>query len=76
MAHHNNQDYSACLCLLAEDHQDTAMVYNEALQDKGHVVVHTKNGEDCLKVYHDEFQTVISHSNPGEQIQPFDAGPE
>ena len=59
--------------LLAEDHEDTAMVYKEALGDKGHTIVHTTNGEDCLKVYHNEFQLVTLHSDPKERIQPFDA---
>src|SRR5918996_1583643 len=59
--------------LLAEDHEDTAVVYKLALQDKGHIVVHTTNGEDCLKVYHNEFQIVTFNSNPKEHIQPFDA---
>jgi CheY-like chemotaxis protein len=59
--------------LLAEDHEDTAMVYKAALGDKGHVVVHTTNGEDCLKVYHNEFQIVTLHSNAKEYTQPFDA---
>lgn len=59
--------------LLAEDHEDTAVVYKLALQEKGHVVVHTTNGEDCLKVYHNEFQIVTFNSNPKEHIQPFDA---
>jgi CheY-like chemotaxis protein len=36
-------------------------------------VVHTTNGEDCLKVYHNEFQIATLHSNPKEHIQPFDA---
>ena len=56
--------------LLAEDHEDTAMVY---MIDKGHVVVHTTNGEDCLKVYHNGLQVATLHSNPKEFIQPFDA---
>jgi CheY-like chemotaxis protein len=47
--------------LLAEDHEDTAVVYKLALQDKGHVVVHTTNGEDCLKVYHNEILAVNPH---------------
>jgi CheY-like chemotaxis protein len=59
--------------LLAEDHEDTAMVYKAALGDKGHVVVHTTNGEDCLKVYHNEFQIATLHSNSKENNQPFDA---
>ena len=59
--------------LLAEDHEDTAVVYKAALGDKGHVVVHTTNGEDCLKVYHNEFQIASVHSDAREHIQPFDA---
>jgi CheY-like chemotaxis protein len=59
--------------LLAEDHEDTAMVHKAALGDKGHVVVHTTNGEDCLKVYHNEFQIATVHSDARERIQPFDA---
>jgi CheY-like chemotaxis protein len=59
--------------LVAEDCEDTAMVYKEALQDKGHVVIHATNGEDCLKVYHNEFQIVTLHSDPKERLQPFDA---
>jgi CheY-like chemotaxis protein len=59
--------------LLAEDHEDTAMVYKAALGDKGHVVVHTTNGEDCLKVYHNEFQIATVHSDTRERTQPFDA---
>jgi CheY-like chemotaxis protein len=59
--------------LLAEDHEDTAMVYKAALGDNGHVVVHTVNGEDCLKVYHNEFQIATLHSDAREHIQPFDA---
>jgi CheY-like chemotaxis protein len=59
--------------LLAEDHEDTAVVYKAALGDKGHVVVHTTNGEDCLKVYHNEIQIATMHLNPKEHIQPFDA---
>jgi CheY-like chemotaxis protein len=61
--------------LLAEDHEDTAIVYKAALGDRGHVVVHTTNGEECLKVYHNEFQLAIAtlHSDAREHIQPFDA---
>ena len=36
-------------------------------------MVHTTNGEDCLKVYHNEFQIVTLQSDPKERIQPFDA---
>jgi CheY-like chemotaxis protein len=59
--------------LLAEDHEDTAMVYKLALQDKGHIVVHAKSGEDCLKVYHNEFQLATLRSDSKGRIEPFDA---
>ena len=59
--------------LLAEDHEDTAMVYKVTLQNKGHVVVHTKTGEDCLKVYHNEYQLATLRSDPKGRIEPFDA---
>ena len=60
--------------LLAEDHEDTAKVYTIALGGRGHVVVRTTNGEDCLKVYHNEFQIITFFlSDPKEHTQPFDA---
>jgi CheY-like chemotaxis protein len=58
--------------LLAEDHEDTALVYKAALGNRDHVVVHTTNGEDCLNVYHNEFQIATIHSDAREHIQPFD----
>ena len=58
--------------LLAEDHEDTAVVYKAALGDRGHVVVHMTNGEDCLKVYHNEFQITTVHSNLNGHVQPFE----
>jgi CheY-like chemotaxis protein len=58
--------------LLAEDVEDIAMVYKLALGDRGHSVIHTTSGEDCLKVYHGERQKVTLHSDPTEHIQPFD----
>jgi CheY-like chemotaxis protein len=48
------------------------MVYKAALGDNGHVVVHTTNREDCLKVYHNEFQIATGHSDAREHVQPFD----
>ena len=49
-------------------------VYTIALGGRGHVVVRTTNGEDCLKVYHNEFQIITFFlSDPKEHTQPFDA---
>jgi CheY-like chemotaxis protein len=58
--------------LVAEDHPDTAKVYKVTLEDRGHWATIATNGEDCLKVYHEEYQRVILRSNPKEHIQPFD----
>ena len=58
--------------LVAEDHPDTARVYRMTLEDRGHWVTITTNGEDCLKIYHEVYQKVILRSNPKEHIQPFD----
>src|ERR687886_1940532 len=59
--------------LIAEDEQDTALVYKLALQDRGHQVTITNNGQDCLDVYHLELQNVTLSTDPSKHIQPFDA---
>jgi CheY-like chemotaxis protein len=58
--------------LVAEDHRDTALVYKYSLEDKGHEVTLTADGEECLKVYHEELHRVTLHSDATERIQPFD----
>ena len=59
--------------LIAEDEQDTALVYKLALQDRGHQVIITNNGQDCLDVYHLELQHVTLTTDPSKHVQPFDA---
>jgi CheY-like chemotaxis protein len=56
--------------LIAEDEQDTALVYKLALQDRGHQVTITNNGQYCLDVYHKELQ---HDTDPSKHVQPFDA---
>jgi PleD family two-component response regulator len=58
--------------LIAEDYSDTAMTYEHSLDDRGHKVTLTFDGEECLKVYHEELDRVTRHSDPTERIQPFD----
>ena len=58
--------------LIAEDYSDTAMAYKYSLYDRGHKVTITSDGEECLKVYHDELHRVTLHSDPTEHILPFD----
>src|SRR5918911_4219927 len=59
--------------LIAEDEQDTALVYKLALQDRGHQVTITNNGQDCLDVYYLELQHVTLTTDPSKHVQPFDA---
>jgi CheY-like chemotaxis protein len=59
--------------LIAEDEQDTALVYKLALQDRGHQVTITNNGQYCLDVYHKELQHVTLTTDPSKHVQPFDA---
>ena len=42
--------------LIAEDDKDISMLYKEALENRRHQVVITASGEDCLKVYHENYQ--------------------
>jgi CheY-like chemotaxis protein len=58
--------------LVAEDHRDTALVYKYSLEDRGHQVTITTNGEECLRTYHEELHRVTLRSDPTEHIQPFD----
>jgi CheY-like chemotaxis protein len=58
--------------LIAEDCRNTAKFYKQNLEDRGHEVTVTSNGEECLKVYHDNFQTVYLYFDAMDHIQPFD----
>jgi CheY-like chemotaxis protein len=42
--------------LIAEDDYDIAISYKLALEERGHHVTLTDNGEDCLIKYHEELQ--------------------
>jgi CheY-like chemotaxis protein len=59
--------------LVADNSRNTATVYKQSLEDRGHKVTIASNGEECLKVYHDELQIVKLHSDAMDRIQPFDA---
>jgi CheY-like chemotaxis protein len=58
--------------LIAEDYSGTATTYKYSLDDRGHKVTLTSDGEECLNVYHEELHRVTLHSDPTERIQPFD----
>jgi CheY-like chemotaxis protein len=59
--------------LLAEDEQDVAKLYKIILEDRGHDVTITNNGEECLEVYYMELQNISLNTGPLKHIQPFDA---
>ncbi|MDQ3839693.1 MAG: response regulator [Thermoproteota archaeon] len=59
--------------LIAEDDKDTALLFKKALEKRGHNVTITHNGEDCLKVYHEELQNIRLRTDLSERLQPFDA---
>lgn len=60
--------------LIAEDENDLALLYKQALEDRDHYVTITPNGEDCLKTYHDVFQEMTLHNtNTMKHLRlPFD----
>jgi CheY-like chemotaxis protein len=43
--------------LIAEDKTDIAILYKAALKKRNHQPTITTNGEDCLKVYHEDCQS-------------------
>lgn len=58
--------------LVAEDEYDIALLYKMALEKRNHKVTITENGEDCLKIYHEESQrTRFDFSN--KRMGAFDA---
>jgi CheY-like chemotaxis protein len=59
--------------LIAEDDIDTALSYKKILGGRGHQVLVTNTGEECLIAYEDEWKKVTSEGNATEYIQPFDA---
>jgi CheY-like chemotaxis protein len=59
--------------LVAEDEKDISTLYKVALEERGHRVTITNDGDECLQVYHKELQNVTLNTNPSARIQPFDA---
>jgi CheY-like chemotaxis protein len=57
--------------LVAEDDNDTGLMYKDLLENRrGHHVIITSSGENCLKIYHDKLQNVEWEAL---HVQPFDA---
>lgn len=57
--------------LIAEDDPKTLKPYQVALDSRGHQVLVTDNGEDCVRIYRDELSR---YTDPdGDNPSPFDA---
>jgi DNA-binding response OmpR family regulator len=57
--------------LIAEDDINTASAYTIALEDRGHHVLITDNGERCLEIYNEKLQDIrLNHPSAG--IKSFD----
>jgi CheY-like chemotaxis protein len=59
--------------LIAEDENDIALLYKKTLERRHHEVTITNNGEDCLKIYHEEYQRFMFGTYVIRHILPFDA---
>jgi DNA-binding NtrC family response regulator len=59
--------------LIAEDDADISRMYSILLEDRGHKVIVTNNGEDCLVIYNNEFKNVTDTTDLRKHVQPFDA---
>ena len=59
--------------LIAEDEPDLREQYKEFLEQNNHQPIITKDGEECISVFHDEHKKLASNSNDEEQDSPFDA---
>jgi CheY-like chemotaxis protein len=42
--------------LIAEDESDISVTYKIVLEERGHEVIITENGEECLDIYHSELK--------------------
>jgi CheY-like chemotaxis protein len=65
---------SDCSCkslkiLIAEDETEIAILYKTALKKRNHQLTITTNGEDCLKVYHEDYQRNKFASEKGSWSQ-------
>ena len=58
--------------LIAEDDKDSALSYKRILERRGHQVLVTNDGEECLMTYQEEWKKVTSEMDATEHIQPYD----
>lgn len=61
--------------LIAEDEKDIAFMYMKLLEERGHNVTVTNDGQECLDVYHDKSSKIMREpaNVNGDAHAPFDA---
>ena len=59
--------------LISENNPDVLRLYSNVLRQRGHELVLTDNGEDCLINYNNEFRKVSDTTDIRERVQFFDA---
>ena len=58
--------------LVAEDDSDIGFMYLNLLENLGHHVTLTNDGEKCLQAYIDKLKSVFKTKSYGKSGQPFD----
>jgi len=58
--------------LIAEDDEDTALTYKMALKDAGYEAKIVDNGEDCAKIYLENFQEFRLLKSKKTAVHPYD----
>lgn len=58
--------------LIAKDEKDIAFMYTKLLEDTGHVITITYDGQECLDVYRDKSRKMGESANVNSHSQPFD----
>lgn len=60
--------------LIAEDEKDITFMYTKLLEERGHTVTVTYDGQECLDVYYDKAREAKKKPlNPNEHADAFDA---
>jgi CheY-like chemotaxis protein len=58
--------------LIAEDEENISMLYRIALESNGHVVIATKDGEECVEQYKTAISTYAKKGPDGSVAPPYD----
>lgn len=59
--------------LIAEDDPYAASLYEVALSDRGHDVMLTRDGEECIERYVEALSETLDNNSNGASVSPFNA---